>query len=810
MGAGILLTNNNKKVNTQNRKSSVDFVIAHFYKDAPVLVTHDHDPSNPVLIRVDPSVVSHLHRSEQLSLLVELDESVIYPTLVSVTLAGDVEIHFERTGVTRQVLRFEIELACERSTLALGYISLVPEPPYLMRATSTTLLVGWTLPDPTGLALKVELQYCVESSPYPVLDRNSGVWRTAALKKYQYSEFNEHECKDLTPGADIRFRIAYWNVFGKSVFSESSHVFTTSPAPPDPPVALTCTTLLPVCALLSWKHPQSDNGSRVFHYSLRGRSAGAEDFETLYTGPKRDFLVMYLFPDFAYTFEVCAINSCGASDYSQRLNVITPRVRTRSIVAESGGSVDFGEEVSRLADERRDAWIEGFDSRERRAFYFNRLTGERQLAVPRALLPCSDVVEDEEDIEAKNRAEKQYRLRNKLYSLSVSLRRGIPDAAFRSDSFLVQVRRDRLLLDAYASLSSADVAELKKRMKVDFADEAGIDSGGLLKEFYQLVSAQAARYAASPSRKLVASDASGGVYFSSEIMLDVPSSNPVMGVSSIVVMHLNASASAADLASFLGRLVGKAVWDQQCLDFYPSSALAKLMLGEPILLSDILVIDPALHKSLSWILDNDVTGILDDETFSVYDLKTKVSIDLCANGSNVHLSEQNKDEYVRLRAAWAVQYSVDGILRSYLNAFWSLVPLRSLREFDLDSVDLVAMLQGSTRIDIDSIRAYCVFDGGVGFNDQHEQVVTLWCVLRTFNDPRLRLFLSFVTGSARIPLDGFNPPFKITQGVDMCEDGLPRVHTCFNQLVLPHYTSREAMERQIVFAVENCEGFELA
>ena len=54
------------------------------------------------------------------------------------------------------------------------------------------------------------------------------------------------------------------------------------------------------------------------------------------------------------------------------------------------------------------------------------------------------------------------------------------------------------------------------------------------------------------------------------------------------------------------------------------------------------------------------------------------------------------------------------------------------------------------------------------------------------------------------------PALNITQGVDMVEDSLPKAHTCFNQLVLPPYSSFAKLKERILFAVANSEGFELA
>jgi len=40
-----------------------------------------------------------------------------------------------------------------------------------------------------------------------------------------------------------------------------------------------------------------------------------------------------------------------------------------------------------------------------------------------------------------------------------------------------------------------------------------------------------------------------------------------------------------------------------------------------------------------------------------------------------------------------------------------------------------------------------------------------------------------------------------------CFIRLPMAHTCFNQLVLPHYKSREVLKEKLMIAIENAEGF---
>lgn len=69
--------------------------------------------------------------------------------------------------------------------------------------------------------------------------------------------------------------------------------------------------------------------------------------------------------------------------------------------------------------------------------------------------------------------------------------------------------------------------------------------------------------------------------------------------------------------------------------------------------------------------------------------------------------------------------------------------------------------------------------------------------------------LSFVTGSDRVPLKGLSTiAFQIMkQGAD--SEKLPTALTCFNQLMLPCYSSKEKLRERLLLAVQNSKGFGL-
>ena len=57
---------------------------------------------------------------------------------------------------------------------------------------------------------------------------------------------------------------------------------------------------------------------------------------------------------------------------------------------------------------------------------------------------------------------------------------------------------------------------------------------------------------------------------------------------------------------FIGRIVGKAIYEQQLLDCYFVKAFYKIILGMPLTYHDVEDYDNELYKNLKWCLENSV------------------------------------------------------------------------------------------------------------------------------------------------------------------------------------------------------------
>jgi E3 ubiquitin-protein ligase HUWE1 len=78
------------------------------------------------------------------------------------------------------------------------------------------------------------------------------------------------------------------------------------------------------------------------------------------------------------------------------------------------------------------------------------------------------------------------------------------------------------------------------------------------------------------------------------------------------------------------------------------------------------------------------------------------------------------------------------------------------------------------------------------------------------------LLLKFATGSARVPLGGFEHLKGLTDAQKFTvrlwtgdKTSLPRASTCFNCLYLPAYGSYEILEAKLLSAIRyGCQGFQ--
>lgn len=194
-------------------------------------------------------------------------------------------------------------------------------------------------------------------------------------------------------------------------------------------------------------------------------------------------------------------------------------------------------------------------------------------------------------------------------------------------SLSLSVRRQYVFDDSFSFFSRRSGPEIKHgKLNVRFYNEEGVDAGGVTREWFQVL----ARAMFNPDYALFQPCAADRTTYQPNRM------------SSVNEHHLS-------FFKFVGRVIGKAIYDGRLLDAYFTRSFYKHILGKAVDYKDLESVDPEYYKSLEWMLENDITDIM-DLTFSVDTEEfgeTRV-IDLKPGGSAIAVTEQNKQEYVRL------------------------------------------------------------------------------------------------------------------------------------------------------------------
>lgn len=103
---------------------------------------------------------------------------------------------------------------------------------------------------------------------------------------------------------------------------------------------------------------------------------------------------------------------------------------------------------------------------------------------------------------------------------------------------------------------------------------------------------------------------------------------------------------------------------------------------------DLESIDPEFHKSLQWMLDNDITDVIDQE-FTIEDdqFGEQKIVELKEGGKSIPLTEENKEEYVRLVVQYRVENSIKDQIKAFLNGFYEIIPRNLIQIFEADQLE---------------------------------------------------------------------------------------------------------------------------
>lgn len=397
-----------------------------------------------------------------------------------------------------------------------------------------------------------------------------------------------------------------------------------------------------------------------------------------------------------------------------------------------------------------------------------------------------------------------------------------------------RIRRDNVLQDAFDQFYSLGNG-LKEPIQITFVDqfdtvEAGIDGGGVTKEFLTTVTNEAFRSANGP-----------GFFVTNDQNLLYP--NPaamderkeLLRQSGFRESSREWSESINNLLKqyeFLGRIIGKCLYEGILVDigfsgFFLLKWTATATIGSAAELryqaniNDLRDLDESLYQGLLQL--KNYPGNVEDFAldFTINDIVSPpgepvrtITRELLLNGANKPVTNENRVLYISLVARHRLHSQPLHQTRAFLRGLSDIIQPSWLSMFN--QTELQTLIGGDmAEINVDDLRRNTIYSGVYVIGDdglEHPTIQLFWQVMKQLDDQDRRKVLKYVTSTPRSPLLGFaqlNPRFSIRDaGSD--EQRLPSASTCINLLKLPRYTSAKTMSEKLLYAVNSGAGFDLS
>jgi ubiquitin-protein ligase E3 C len=394
-----------------------------------------------------------------------------------------------------------------------------------------------------------------------------------------------------------------------------------------------------------------------------------------------------------------------------------------------------------------------------------------------------------------------------------------------------RIRRGEIFEDAYKQFYELGEG-LKDQIQITFVDqfdtpEAGIDGGGVTKEFLTSITSEA--FGSQDGNGMFSSNEKG-LLFPNPTAVDVlRESMRRQGLTEADEEWRLAMHELLKRYEFLGRIVGKCLYEGILVDlafagFFllkwpsPSAGEENRYKGS---VNDLKDMDEELYNGMLRLKNypGDVSELGLD--FSITDqisppgepIKTTTK-NLVLNGDQVPVTNDNRLLYISYVARHRLVVQPSLQTNAFLHGLRAIIRPTWLSMFNQS--ELQRLVGGdSTPIDIEDLRRNTIYSGLYEIGDDNEEHPTIklfWKVLGDFTDAQRRDVLKYVSSTPRAPLLGFSqlrPKFSIRDG-GTDEDRLPSTSTCVNLLKLPRYTKESTLRDKLLYAITSGAGFDLS
>ncbi|KAI0174560.1 HECT-domain-containing protein [Pestalotiopsis sp. NC0098] len=390
------------------------------------------------------------------------------------------------------------------------------------------------------------------------------------------------------------------------------------------------------------------------------------------------------------------------------------------------------------------------------------------------------------------------------------------------------IKRGQLFSDAYDQFYSLGES-LKEPIQITFVDkfdqpEAGIDGGGVTKEFLTSVTSEA--FTPKENLGMFVTNSQNLLYPNPTIFDELVESLRYYGIPENSAEWNSRLQELAQKFEFLGRVVGKCMYEGILIDlsFAPFFLLKWSSSDRDFRasLNELRDLDPELYRGLIQLKNypGDVSDLALD--FTINDRVTNpmtnkvrtMTRPLRKGGENAPVTNKDRPLYISYVVRHRLVAQPYRQTKAFLRGLSSIIDPTWLSMFNQS--ELQRLVGGdSSEIDVEDLRRNTIYSGLYVIGDdgeEHPTIKMFWQVMRELEDPERREVLKYVTSTPRAPLLGFeqlSPAFSIRDG-GTDENRLPSTSTCVNLLKLPRYKSAATLKEKLLYAVKSGAGFDLS
>ena len=210
---------------------------------------------------------------------------------------------------------------------------------------------------------------------------------------------------------------------------------------------------------------------------------------------------------------------------------------------------------------------------------------------------------------------------------------------------------------------------------------------------------------------------------------------------------------------FLGRVMGKALFDRQLVSGHMVGYIYKHILGWPVTFGDLAMVDDEYYNNLKQLQTlatsgEDLSMLCLDFTTTQDIMGVKEEIELIPNGAKIEVDNDNFPEYLEACLKYRMLDRVKPQLNELLLGFFDVIPEPLLTIFDFQELEL--LMCGLPDIDLEDWKEHTEYSGECDHvGGDHQVCIWFWEVVGEFDRETKARLLQFVTGTSGVPSRGF-------------------------------------------------------